>query len=86
MWNGELRRAVCGMGLPFYSVCDSTELILILLTAKSQVATTELIILKQERKNIFKMNKEVCCQKRANTSGVGKMNNYFEDIYIPPYH
>ena len=28
----------------------------------------------------FKMNK-----KRANTSGVGKSNNYYEDIYIPPY-
>ena len=25
-----------------------------------------------------------CCPKKANTSGVGKSNNY-EDIYIPPY-
>ena len=24
--------------------------------------------------------------KRANTSGVGKINNYCEDIYIPPYN
>ena len=24
--------------------------------------------------------------KRANTSGVGKSNNYYEDIYIPPYN
>ena len=23
-------------------------------------------------------------KKRANTSGVGKINNYCEDIYIPP--
>ena len=23
-------------------------------------------------------------KKRPNTSGVGKMNNYYEDIYIPP--
>ena len=43
----------------------------------------------QERKNILKMNKEVgmlLLQKRANTSGVGKINNYCEDIYIPPYN
>ena len=25
-------------------------------------------------------------QNRANTSGVGKINNYCEDIYIPPYN
>ena len=25
-------------------------------------------------------------KKRANTSGVGKINNYYEDIYIPPYN
>ena len=24
-------------------------------------------------------------QKRANTSGVEKSSNYYEDIYIPPY-
>ena len=23
---------------------------------------------------------------RPNTSGVGKTNNYYEDIYIPPYN
>ena len=41
---------------------------------------------KQDRKNILKMNKEVgmlLLQKRANTSGVRKINNYCEDIYIP---
>ena len=35
------------------------------------------------------MNKEVGMllpKKLANTSGVGKINNYFEDIYIPPYN
>ena len=45
----------------------------------------------KDRKNIFKMNKEVrmLCQKKSynyNTSGVGKNNNYCEDIYIPPYN
>ena len=32
-----------------------------------------------------KMNKDAAAKKRANTSGVGKSNNYYEDIYIPPY-
>ena len=42
----------------------------------------------KDRKNIFKMNKEVRMllpKKRPNTSRVGKINNYYEDIYIPPY-
>ena len=30
-------------------------------------------------------NRDVAAKKRANTSGVGKSNNYYEDIYIPPY-
>ena len=28
----------------------------------------------------------LAAKKRANTSGVGKSNNYYEDIYIPPYN
>ena len=28
---------------------------------------------------------DAAAKKRANTSGVGKSNNYYEDIYIPPY-
>ena len=35
------------------------------------------------------MNKEVRMllpKKRPNTSGVGKIYNYYEDIYIPPYN
>ena len=34
------------------------------------------------------MNKEVgdaAAKKRANTSGIGKSNNYYDDIYIHPY-
>ena len=30
-------------------------------------------------------SKDAAAKKRANTSGVGKSNNYYEDIYIPPY-
>ena len=32
--------------------------------------------------NKTEKNKEVAAKKRANTSGVGKRNNYCEDIYI----
>ena len=32
-------------------------------------------------------NTDDAAQKRANTSGVGESNNYYEDIYnIPPYN
>ena len=29
---------------------------------------------------------DAAAKKRANTSGVGKINYYCEDIYIPPYN
>ena len=31
-------------------------------------------------------SKDAAARKRPNTSGVGKINNYYEDIYIPPYN
>ena len=31
-------------------------------------------------------NRDDATKKRTNTSGVGKSNNYYEDIYIPPYN
>ena len=40
-------------------------------------------------KKIFKneqTSKDAAAKKRPNTSGVGKINNYYEDIYIPPYN
>ena len=34
-----------------------------------------------------KRNRDAAAKKRANTSGVGESNNYYEDIYnIPPYN
>ena len=33
-------------------------------------------------KTHFKNEQEVAAKKRTNTSGVGKINNYCEDIYI----
>ena len=30
--------------------------------------------------------KDAAAKKIPNTSGVGKINNYYEDIYIPPYN
>ena len=29
-------------------------------------------------------SKDAAAKKRSNTSGVGKINNYYVDIYIPP--
>ena len=43
------------------------------------------ILLKTEK--TFKneqRSKDAAAKKRPNTSGVGKINNYYEDIYIPP--
>ena len=31
-------------------------------------------------------SKDAAAKKRPNTSGVGKIYNYYEDIYIPPYN
>ena len=31
-------------------------------------------------------SKDAAANKRANTSGIGKINNYCEDNYIPPYN
>ena len=31
-------------------------------------------------------SKDAAAKKRPNTSGVGKINNYYEDIYIPLYN
>ena len=31
-------------------------------------------------------SKDAAAKKRPNTSGVGKIDNYYEDIYIPPYN
>ena len=31
-------------------------------------------------------SRDAAAKKRANTSGVGKITNYCEDIYIPPYN
>ena len=31
-------------------------------------------------------SRNAAAKKRANKGGVGKINNYCEDIYIPPYH
>ena len=49
------------------------------------------ILLKKHRKTekTFKneqSSKDAAAKKRPNTSGVGKINNYCEDIYIPPYN
>ena len=35
---------------------------------------------------MYNENNTIAAKKRPTTSGVGKINNYYEDIYIPPYN
>ena len=53
-----------------------------------RVCTLVLFIITRPKKH-FKneqRSKDAAAKKRPNTSGVGKINNYYEDIYIPPYN
>ena len=45
-------------------------------------------ILKRPKKHLKneQRSKDAAAKKRPNTSGVGKINNYYEDIYISPYN
>ena len=56
---------------------------------KIAISVSYLILILKDRKNIFKneqRSKDAAAKKRPNTSGVGKINNYYEDTYIPPYN
>ena len=48
---------------------------------KNNINKNEKTFLKNEQRS-----RDAAAKKRANTSGVGKINNYCEDIYIPPYN
>ena len=68
---------------------ESKELHVHLRELRKYITFSYIYIIIIRMKNILKMNKEVGMllpQKRPNTSGVGKSNNYYEDIYIPPYN
>ena len=50
---------------------------------------TSLILTYQRPKKHFKneqRSKDAAAKKRPNPSGLGKINNYYEDIYISPYN
>ena len=52
-------------------------------------STDSMILILTRPKKHFKneqRSKDAAAKKRPNTSGVGKINNYYEDIYIPPYN
>ena len=40
----------------------------------------------KNKKNNEQRNRDAAAKKRTNTGGIGKSNNYYEDIYIPPYN
>ena len=41
------------------------------------------LLIKTEKTFKNEQSKDAAAKKRPNTSGVGKVNNYYEDIYIP---
>ena len=52
------------------------------------IESTNSMILTRPKKH-FKneqRSRDAAANKTANTSGVGKINNYCEDIYVPPYN
>ena len=51
------------------------------------IESTDSMILILKTEKTFKnehRSKDAAAKKRPNTSVVGKINNYYEDIYIPP--
>ena len=53
---------------------------------KAHDFSMQLYIKKNEKHFLNEQKRrDVAAEKRANTSGIGK-NNYYEDIYIPPYN
>ena len=53
------------------------------------IESTDSMILILKTEKTFKneqRSKDAAATKRPNTSGVGIINNYCEDIYIPPYN
>ena len=45
-----------------------------------------LYIVKKNHLENEQRSKDAAVKKRPNTSGVGKINTYYENIYIPPYN
>ena len=65
----------CVNGKPRSSLLiESTDSMILILTRPKKH-------LKNEQRS-----KDAAAKKRPNTSGVGKINNYYEDIYISPYN
>ena len=63
--------------------CASAEILTHIYSSQSLVSIynkTEKTFKNEQR------SKDAAAKKRPNTSGVGKINNYYEDIYIPPYN
>ena len=50
----------------------------------TQILLHVVLLLKTEKTE--QRSKDAAAKKGPNTSGVGKINNYYEDIYISPYN
>ena len=65
----------------------STVVLYIVEHLECETGVQQFYIIKTEK--TFKneqRSKDAAAKKRPNTSGVGKIYNYYEDIYIPPYN
>ena len=65
--------------------CDSFLCSISLLLLSAFLSCIYILRPKKHFKN-EQRSKDAAAKKRPNTSGVGKINNYYEDIYIPPYN
>ena len=66
-------------------ICDHIKITFSLKLSYKKIRAFLLIRPKKHFKN-EQRSKDAAAKKRSNTSGVGKINNYYEDIYIPPYN
>ena len=76
-----------------YSTCIrsffGSSILTSLFILKCFFGLVSVIFLQYKTEKTFKneqRSKDAAAKKRPTTSGVGKINNYYEDIYIPPYN
>ena len=63
-----------------YCVNGKPRSSLLIESTDSMILNTEKTFKNEQR------SKDAAAKKRPNTRGVGKINNYYEDIYISPYN
>ena len=85
LWGGVYSRAALNRVNTVYSYRDYQQIIPTIFV--TIILIIIIIIIKKTFKN-EQRSRDAATKKRADTSGVGKIKNYYEDIYIytPPYN